>query len=121
MAKSAREPAAQRYLFVGTYGHVVALNKTNGRKAWTTSLPRTGYSVVSIVCEDGKLYCAAGGRVFALDPDTGEILWSNGLKGLGTSQVYLTTARSDEAEAISVILAEERARRSSAAATAHSH
>ena len=85
------------YLFLGTHGHVVALRKSTGRKVWSVSLPRTGYSVVSIRYEDGMLFCAAGGRVFALDPATGDELWTNGLKGLGTGLVYLSTAQTSNA------------------------
>jgi outer membrane protein assembly factor BamB len=93
------------YLFIGTHGHVAAVRKNNGRKVWDTSLPMTGYSVVSILIEDDKVFCASGGRVFALDPATGDILWKNGLKGMGTGLVYLTTANSNDTEGIMSLLA----------------
>ena len=85
-------PAREDLLFIGTYGHVVAVEKTTGHTVWTTSLPRTGYEVVSIVVEDGLLLCASAGRAFGLDIDTGEIRWGNDLQGLGQGFVYLTTA-----------------------------
>ncbi|QDV08989.1 Outer membrane protein assembly factor BamB [Planctomycetes bacterium Poly30] len=84
----------QHLLFAGTHGHVVAIDKRDGQKVWDTSLPRTGYSVVSILLEDGLLFCASGGRTFALDPEDGRIMWQNEMPGLGKGLVYLATERS---------------------------
>ena len=114
----AKEPAWHGYLFLGTHGHVIAVRKIGGRRVWTTSLPNTGYSVVSIVCEDGTLYCASGGRVFALEPDTGEIRWTNGLRGMGHGQVYQATACTKEGDGQSAVFAQETAHRRQAAASA---
>lgn len=82
------------YLFLGTHGHVVALDPSDGREVWRTSLPRTGYSVASILVQDGRIFCASGGRAFALDPRNGEILWTNGLSGLGHGLIYLASHES---------------------------
>ena len=51
-------------LFLGTHGHVAALQKSTGNLVWKTSLPSTGYSVVALIVEDGRLFCASGGRAF---------------------------------------------------------
>jgi len=80
-------------LFVGTYGWVAALHKFTGAEAWRTNLPRTGWSVVTLLHEDGVLYAATGGQVFALNPANGEIAWKNELKGLGNSHLCLATVR----------------------------
>jgi len=85
---------AEDLLFVGTYGHVRAVGKKNGRKVWNTSLPGTGYDIVTLLHEDGVLFAASKGRLFALDASTGEILWKNGLRGLSSVRVELATARS---------------------------
>jgi len=103
------EPAStgvEGTLFVGTHGHVVALCKQTGKTLWDRSLPSTGYSVAAIVYEEGRLFCAAGGRVFALDPKSGEILWENPLRGLGMGLVFLTTANSNNTEALLALLAQ---------------
>lgn len=113
-------PAWSDYLFLGTHGHVAALRKADGERVWTTSLPGTGYSVVAILIEDDKLFCASGGRAFALDPADGRILWKNDLPGLGHGLVYLTTAQSNDTEALMALLAQAAAQRkqhASAAAT----
>ncbi len=86
-------PAQDDLLFLGTHGHVVAVEKATGREVWKTSLPKTGYSVVSILVEDGLLLCASHGRAFGLDVETGEIRWTNHLRGLGHGHVYLSTVR----------------------------
>jgi len=89
-----------QFLFVGTHGHVLALDKQSGRKIWDRSLPRTGYSVVSIVYEDGMLFCASGGRAFGLDPTTGVIQWQNDLPGMGSGMVFLSTIQSNNTESV---------------------
>ena len=93
----------QHFLFAGTHGHVVAIDKRTGETVWSTSLPRTGYSVVSILHEDGLLFCASGGRVFALDPEDGNVMWDNQMPGLGAGLVYLATAASAQDGGISLL------------------
>ena len=49
--------------------------------------------IVSIVYEDETLFVGSGGHVFAMDPTTGDILWSNRLPGLHHGRVLVTTKR----------------------------
>lgn len=111
-------PTYDDHLFVGTHGHVLAVDQTSGRTLWDTSLPGTGYSVVSIVVEGGRLLCASGGKVFALDPTDGSILWENALPGMGTGVVFLTTSRSHGAEAMLAVLAAQAEADAATAASA---
>ena len=53
MSQQAR-PTPNDFLFLGTHGHVVAVNKRNGRKAWQMSLPKTGWDVVAIDVPEGR-------------------------------------------------------------------
>lgn len=62
------------YLFIGTHGHVIAVDQRNGNTVWETSLPKTGYQVVIMLVENGRILCGTAGRVFALDPADGKIL-----------------------------------------------
>lgn len=96
-------------LFAGTHGHVIAMDKETGRTVWSTSLPRTGYSVVSIVVEDGLVLCASGGHVFALDPADGWIKWNNELPGMGRGMVYLSTEKSSSPGGMELIAAQAAA------------
>jgi len=86
-------PRVEDLLFVGTHGWVAALNKFTGREIWRVNLPKTGWSVVTLLHEDGVLFAACGGHVFAMNPTTGEVAWDNSLPGLGTSHLCLATAR----------------------------
>lgn len=70
-------------LFVGTFGHVRAIDKRTGEERWQISLPGTGYEIVSLLCEGFRVFAGSKGHVFALDARTGAILWTNGLSGLG--------------------------------------
>ena len=119
MPRASKPSPANKLLFVGTHGHVAAINKTNGRKVWSTSLPKSGYGVVSILPEDGQLLCACGGYVFALDPLTGDILWTNGLRGLGNGIVFLSTMQNDNTEAMGLLAAQARANAAAASTAAH--
>jgi outer membrane protein assembly factor BamB len=76
-------------IFVGIYGHVVAISKKTGRKKWQTSLPRAGYEIVSLVSENGRLMAGSKGLLFGIDPRRGEIEWTNRLQGLGYEHLAL--------------------------------
>ncbi len=99
----------QQLLFAGTHGWVLAIDKHNGKTVWETSLPSTGYSVVSILLEDGLLFCASGGRTFALDPEDGRIMWTNHMPKRGNGLVYLATEQSSQGGGISLHAAQAAA------------
>jgi outer membrane protein assembly factor BamB len=84
---------ADDLLFLGTHGHVVAIRKKSGRKLWDTSLPSTGFSIVSLLFEDGVLFAGSHGHIYALDPTSGKVLWHNGLSGLGLGHMVMATTR----------------------------
>lgn len=79
-------------LFIGTNGHVRAVDKRTGKDVWEVSLPDTGFEIVSLLYESGVLYAASSGYVFALNPNDGSVLWKNELEGLGLEDVVLATA-----------------------------
>ena len=73
------------YAFSGT-GHLSCFDKDNGKVIWSVDLVKDfqgvpgdfGYSASPVLDED-RIYCFAGGKVnnmVALDPHTGELLWS---------------------------------------------
>lgn len=78
----------QSLVHVGIGGHVVALRPEDGSEAWRTKLPRaSGAGLIALATFEGRLYAGVGGRVHCLDPVTGQLLWSNPLKGLGVGWV----------------------------------
>lgn len=113
MSSNDDSSAWKSYLFLGTHGHVAAVDRASGRRVWTTSLPRTGYDIVSILVEDGVVYCGSRGRLFAVDATSGRILWNDDLSGLGYDAILLATERSPVGmQATSAaVQAEEDARR----------
>jgi outer membrane protein assembly factor BamB len=81
----------ERKIFVGTYGHVVALRQATGREIWRCSLPITGYSIVTVLYDDGQLFAGTNGKIFCLDSETGIIDWENDLAGLGYQATCFAT------------------------------
>lgn len=76
-------------LFLGTHGHVAALDPATGEERWRVSLPGTGFRIVSLIHEDGRLFAATRGHVFCLDARNGDVLWRNDLSGLGYDSIYM--------------------------------
>jgi len=84
----------QDLLFVGTHGRVRALDKRTGDEVWTTSLPSTGYGLVTLLVEDDMIYAGSRGHLFALRPADGAVLWRNDLPSMGYGDMMLVTMRS---------------------------
>ncbi len=97
-----------RVLFVGTYGNVRAIDMETGGDLWTTSLPNTGYQLVTLLYESGRLFAGSKGKLFALDPQTGTILWENGLDGLGYDHMTLATTCQTSRPPVEAIQKEQR-------------
>jgi outer membrane protein assembly factor BamB len=102
-------------LFIGTYGHVRALDKKTGQDRWQTNLSSTGYEVVTLLHEDGVLFAGTCGHVFALDAATGVILWRNDLIGLSHKHMTMATTLADTARMLIAALAENNQQDASAA------
>ena len=71
------KPVDRKLLYVGTNGYVRALDQKTGEDVWETSLPGTGFDLVSMLVEGAVLFAGSQGLVFALDATTGAILWKN--------------------------------------------
>jgi outer membrane protein assembly factor BamB len=107
-------------LFIGTHGHICAVDKRSGDQIWTKSLPDTGYAIVTLLYEDDVLYAGSRGHLFAIDPADGTILWSNGLKGLGYDHICLLTTKTapqSHAELLAAAAASDRSKNSSSGTT----
>jgi len=73
-------------LYVGVKAHVVAVDKATGGTLWQTKLKSgitSGDRFVSLLVQDGHVYAHTYGELFCLDQQTGAILWTNGLQGMG--------------------------------------
>ncbi len=105
-----------RIVFVGTYGNVRAVDMENGNDVWTTSLPGTGYQLVTLLYESGTLLAGSKGKLFALDGRTGAILWSNSLEGLGYDHMTLATVHQSSRPPVEAV---QNDRRSSTSGTSN--
>jgi len=101
-------------IFTGIKGSVIALDRATGKQVWVARL--MSYDFVAVMVDEGKVYAACCGEVFCLDPEMGDVLWHNGLKGFGTGIVSLATATAQSTE--SPMLAQKRRRDQQAAAAA---
>jgi outer membrane protein assembly factor BamB len=80
-------------LYIGSNGHVSAIDPRTGAEVWRTKLQQglitsTGAADVSVIVRDSVIYAGSAGHLFALSTD-GTILWENSLKGLGYNDVSL--------------------------------
>ncbi len=82
-------------IFLAVSGTVLALRVQDGAELWRTQLGGffgSGY-VTGVTLLDGRLYATCQGEITCMDPDSGKILWHNGLSGLGTG--FISVAGSE--------------------------
>ena len=99
-------------IFLGTGGHVVALDKFNGTLRWKTKL-KGGLGVcsfVTIMVEGNYLFAHTGGELFCLELASGKMLWKNDLPGLGYGLGMLATE--ENCSAMPPLIAQETQNRS---------
>ncbi|MCC7423324.1 MAG: PQQ-binding-like beta-propeller repeat protein [Planctomycetaceae bacterium] len=70
-------------IFVAFGKNVVALDRENGSKVWQWKPPK-GTGWIALLLDGDRLIVSAHGYMYCLDPMTGEQLWRNDLKGMGT-------------------------------------
>jgi len=88
-------------LVVGYQGYVLGLDPVSLAVQWSTSLPKTGYDVVTVKVYSTNssadstnssvesVYAGSAGRVFKIDPGSGVITQSNQLPGRGKKRIDL--------------------------------
>jgi hypothetical protein len=76
---------AQSLVYVGIKGHVIAFRRISGNEVWRTKL-KTGLSgSYVLVYRDAEfVYATAAGEIWCLDPGSGNVLWHDRMKGMGT-------------------------------------
>jgi len=75
------------YLYIGAKGKIAVIDAGTGRtiKEITPnpSMLKSGSGFVNMIKNGGFLYAHTYGRLYCIDINSGKILWSNELKGLG--------------------------------------
>jgi outer membrane protein assembly factor BamB len=112
-------PRAKRsLLFVGIKSFVVALDRASGAEVWRTQLPakyRNSAMLLSVMYDGDTIFASFAGEVFALNPKTGELLWHEPFKGLGTgfvtiaSEVNAGATNAADAAAAAMVMAQRAA------------
>lgn len=82
------------HLFIGSNGHVCAIDPQSGAEIWRRRLQEnflgsTRSEDVSVIVKDGTVYAGSQGHLFALSAASGEVLWHNSLKGLRFNDIAL--------------------------------
>ena len=109
-----RDP--QILVFVGIKDSVLALDDRTGAEVWRAELRSGDY--VTVLWDGEALFAANSGEVWRLDPQTGQIIWHNQLKGFGRGLVSLATSRHPNTRADSTLAGEKRRRDAQQAAAA---
>jgi outer membrane protein assembly factor BamB len=85
-------------LYIGSNGHVAAIDPETGNEVWRTPLGGSGLfsstkaADVCVLQHEGRVFAGSQGHLFCLDAATGATLWQNGLKGMGYNDVTLAIA-----------------------------
>ena len=103
-----------KHLYIGIKGRVACIRKEDGKELWRTPLKGSGFT--NVVVEPDGLFAYTRGVLYALDPDTGSIRWSNELPGLGFDACTIGSANQTP-----VALAAIKAAQAQAAAAAGAH
>jgi len=76
---------ANDFVFVGLKNCVTAIGKSDGQILWSTNLPGGlgTSSFVTVSCDDRRVFACANGQIHCLDLFSGQVLWTNGLAGMG--------------------------------------
>jgi len=72
--------ARTNVIFVGIKGRALGIDRDTGEILWTTDLK--GSDFVNVALDGGDLFAASKGRLYRLDPATGEIQRWNEFSGL---------------------------------------
>jgi outer membrane protein assembly factor BamB len=85
-------------LYIGSNGHVAAIDPATGRQVWRTQLGGGGLfsstraQDVTVLQHEAYVFAGCAGHLFCLDARTGTERWNNGLEGMGHNDVTLAIA-----------------------------
>jgi outer membrane protein assembly factor BamB len=103
-------------VFIGIKDSVVALDEKTGYEVWRTQVRSAGF--VHVVWDGASLYAASGGEVWRLNPETGDFIWHNELKGLGRGLLSIASTRAPGPQSNLAAVAAIQAAEAAAAASA---
>jgi outer membrane protein assembly factor BamB len=90
----------QDMIFVGLNARVAALDRSTGDIIWEWRSPKPRSGDVIILVDQNIVVAAVNGYIYGLNPQTGEQLWFNELKGYGIGITSLATVAGSTSSAI---------------------
>lgn len=95
-------------VYVGFNSRVVCLHRDTGEIVWQWKSP-AGSGFVATLLDADRLIASVQGYMYALDALTGELLWSNPLKGMGLGVPSLTSIHGNSGSvAAAALIAQEQ-------------
>lgn len=102
-----------KHLYIFSKGRVAKIKKIDGEIVWETKLKLGGLinsaAVANIQVEGSKIYVGIQGNLICLNEFDGSIVWMNALKGWGYSYVIFANHDQTNAEAASIVAAQNAA------------
>lgn len=83
---------SQPLIFAAIKRHVFAFDAATGEQVWKIKLPGFWGSFSTLLVDQGVLYVARHGRLHAIDPERGDILWTVEDRDLKHAPVMLATS-----------------------------
>ncbi|WP_019961786.1 outer membrane protein assembly factor BamB family protein [Woodsholea maritima] len=77
-------------LYLGTNGYALGLSPSNLGTVWKTSLPGSGYDVVSVEAGPKGVFVGSNGLLYKLKQDDGSVQLTNNLSGRGHHEIRLS-------------------------------
>jgi len=75
------------YLYIGAKGKIVVLDAGTGKTVKEITLNqawlKSGYGFVNLIKNGSFIYAHTYGRLYCIEINSGKIIWSNELKGMG--------------------------------------
>jgi outer membrane protein assembly factor BamB len=97
-------------IFTGFNRRVAALHRQTGQIIWSWKGP-SGNSYTTLLLDGDRLIVSVNGFMYALNPLTGEELWSNEMIGFGYGVTSLVSVRGSSNQPLAAAAAEEAASR----------
>jgi outer membrane protein assembly factor BamB len=109
----------ENLVFVGFNSRVLALDRDTGDMIWSWQAPKPkngGY--VTMLLDGDRLVVSVIGYMYCLEPETGDLIWSNETKGCGTGVSSIVSVRGQSSYEVLAGAAAVDAQRQAAASTA---
>lgn len=85
-------PSPTTLIYAYLNHNLICLHLATGEEVWRTKLPKSGSYVASLLVQDDTVIVGVNGVVHCVDAYTGQLRWTNELKGLGYGNIFLNAA-----------------------------